>query len=328
MGATPINAVRQVQDICGAKSDGLIGPKTIAALKRWQSKHKLKADGLYGPKTKKKMEQVTGRELDLWRWYYPGLGEDSPQPLFVDLAYYQAGWGWHSSGTVHISAPDPEDRPGVIASIPGLYESRGTTDSINGYDAAGLSVGYLQYTVHSSNVGFLMADMAENAPEELDQWFGTYNIGLQRDGSRWLITINGEVMNLVEFRDLEITRIFQVCCAFSEGMQAAQERAGIERLRRTLKILKIPKSSLECWKSICFDIGCNRGIRGVSRLIRGSGAANEPDDREKCKRLARFFLAKYLSNPDRRARWLHRLQYSTHGAPLLDGHKVDLSGLA
>ena len=145
-----------------------------------------------------------------------------------------------------------------------------------------------------------MADMAENAPEELDQWFGTYNIGLQRDGSRWLITINNEVMDLVEFRDLQITWLFQVCCAFSEAMQSAQERAGIERLRRrTLKILKIPKSSLECWKSICFDIGCNRGIRGLfSRLIRGSGAMPmRPDDREKCKRLARYFLAKYQGNP-------------------------------
>ena len=129
MGATPIDAVRQVQDICGSPVDGLIGPKTIASIKRWQSRHKLKADGLFGPRTKKKMEQVSGQDLDLWRWYYEGLGPDSPQPLFVDLAYYQAGWGWHSSGTVHISAPNPDDRNAVLAAVPGLYESRGTTDS-------------------------------------------------------------------------------------------------------------------------------------------------------------------------------------------------------
>lgn len=42
---------RAIQSAIGAKPDGVWGPKTIAAVKRWQKDHGLKADGMVGPRT-------------------------------------------------------------------------------------------------------------------------------------------------------------------------------------------------------------------------------------------------------------------------------------
>ena len=39
----------------GLKIDGVLGPKTIAVIKKWQKDNGLKADGLIGSKTKAKM---------------------------------------------------------------------------------------------------------------------------------------------------------------------------------------------------------------------------------------------------------------------------------
>ncbi|MCY9089276.1 peptidoglycan-binding domain-containing protein, partial [Bacillus inaquosorum] len=45
----------------GAKNngiDGVYGPKTANAVKRFQLMHGLSADGIYGPKTKAKLEAL------------------------------------------------------------------------------------------------------------------------------------------------------------------------------------------------------------------------------------------------------------------------------
>jgi len=47
--------VRQMQAVLGVTPDGVFGPLTEAALKRWQSAHGLVADGVYGPLTAAKM---------------------------------------------------------------------------------------------------------------------------------------------------------------------------------------------------------------------------------------------------------------------------------
>jgi N-acetylmuramoyl-L-alanine amidase len=47
--------VKWIQDTTKAPVDGVYGPKSAAAVKRWQKSHKLVADGVVGRKTYKKM---------------------------------------------------------------------------------------------------------------------------------------------------------------------------------------------------------------------------------------------------------------------------------
>lgn len=49
------NDVKIVQKIVGVKQDGIFGPDTEAAVKRYQRAHGLTADGIVGPKTQAKM---------------------------------------------------------------------------------------------------------------------------------------------------------------------------------------------------------------------------------------------------------------------------------
>lgn len=49
------DAAKLVQTIIGAKADGDFGPKSVAALKAWQTANGLTADGVVGPVTWKKM---------------------------------------------------------------------------------------------------------------------------------------------------------------------------------------------------------------------------------------------------------------------------------
>ncbi len=48
-------AVEKVQRVVGARVDGIFGPKTQAAVKRWQSKHGLTANGVVGSATSRHM---------------------------------------------------------------------------------------------------------------------------------------------------------------------------------------------------------------------------------------------------------------------------------
>jgi hypothetical protein len=52
--------VKQVQRIVGTTADGVFGPKTLAAVKRWQGRHGLLVDGIVGPKTAAKMRLSGG----------------------------------------------------------------------------------------------------------------------------------------------------------------------------------------------------------------------------------------------------------------------------
>jgi peptidoglycan hydrolase-like protein with peptidoglycan-binding domain len=58
------NGVRELQRFLndklklGLTLDGVLGPKTIAVIKKWQKAHKLTPDGLIGPKTKKLMNAL------------------------------------------------------------------------------------------------------------------------------------------------------------------------------------------------------------------------------------------------------------------------------
>jgi peptidoglycan DL-endopeptidase CwlO len=53
------NHVKTVQRIAGSYADGVFGPKTLAAVKRYQSRNGLVVDGIVGPKTAAKMGLTT-----------------------------------------------------------------------------------------------------------------------------------------------------------------------------------------------------------------------------------------------------------------------------
>lgn len=54
------DAVRTVQGIVGTSADGIFGPKTHAAVKRYQSRNGLVADGIVGPITSRSMGLTSG----------------------------------------------------------------------------------------------------------------------------------------------------------------------------------------------------------------------------------------------------------------------------
>lgn len=54
------SAVVALQKKLGVAADGIFGPRTAAALRKWQSSHGLTPDGIYGPKTQAKMGGSSG----------------------------------------------------------------------------------------------------------------------------------------------------------------------------------------------------------------------------------------------------------------------------
>jgi hypothetical protein len=56
--------VRSLQRVVGVPADGVFGPGTEAAVKRWQSRHGLVADGVVGPQTRAAMGLGDGPTLE------------------------------------------------------------------------------------------------------------------------------------------------------------------------------------------------------------------------------------------------------------------------
>jgi cell wall-associated NlpC family hydrolase len=50
--------VRKIQRVVGAHPDGVFGPRTLRAVKRWQSRHHMVRDGIVGPRTAATMRLV------------------------------------------------------------------------------------------------------------------------------------------------------------------------------------------------------------------------------------------------------------------------------
>jgi len=101
--------VRSLQRRIGVPADGVFGPGTEAALKRWQSAHGLVADGVAGPRTRQKLGLGPGPMLKRRTGGSGGRGRGGPIHRLVRAANriatmpYKYGGG---HGTYHDSGYD------------------------------------------------------------------------------------------------------------------------------------------------------------------------------------------------------------------------------
>lgn len=129
-------AVKTVQRIVGTDVDGLFGPKTHAAVQRYQSRHGLVPDGIVGPLTSRQMglrTSTTGSDLST---------RDSPSAS-------------RSSARTAPAATSTSGVLGVAAQYTGIMYQWGGTSPSTGFDCSG----YTQYVF--AKVGINLPRTAE-----------------------------------------------------------------------------------------------------------------------------------------------------------------------
>jgi peptidoglycan hydrolase-like protein with peptidoglycan-binding domain len=166
--------VRSLQRRIGVPADGVFGPATEAALKRWQAAHGLVPDGIAGPRTRAKL----------------GLG---PGPVLKRRSGGSAGRG---GGRIHrlVRAANR------IAGAPYKYGGGHGTYHDSGYDCSG-SVSYALHGAKLLNTQLTSGDFERWGTAGAGQWVTIYangghvymlvaglrfdTSGLSSDGSRW-----------------------------------------------------------------------------------------------------------------------------------------------
>lgn len=117
------DGVRSVQEVVGSNVDGIFGPKTHAAVKRWQSRHGLTANGIVGSSTSSHMGLSTSS------------GSDRAQSSSS-----------RSSGRT--AAPSASGVLGYAQQYTGIMYSWGGTSPSTGFDCSG----YIQYVFNKAGI--------------------------------------------------------------------------------------------------------------------------------------------------------------------------------
>lgn len=132
-------AVKTVQRIVGTDVDGIFGPKTHAAVQRWQARHGLVADGIVGP--------ITSRHM--------GLRSSTQERQQTSASRTSASSSRLSGGTSGASGTVGSAVLAHAAQYTGIAYQYGGSSPATGFDCSG----YTQYVF--SKVGIRLPRTAE-----------------------------------------------------------------------------------------------------------------------------------------------------------------------
>lgn len=118
-------AVKGVQAVVGTKVDGIFGPKTHSAVKRWQSRHGLSANGIVGSSTARHM----------------GLSSTGGDARASSSASRSSARSASSSTSGRSGSSSTSGVLGYAAKYTGIMYSWGGTSPSTGFDCSG----YTQY---------------------------------------------------------------------------------------------------------------------------------------------------------------------------------------
>ncbi len=132
--------VKQLQTFLGLKADGIFGPGTEKAVKKWQANNDLLADGIVGSMTWSKMQPKstdasekfyeTNEGLSIETHFLP-IGEYKVGPTKKEFLFLHHTAGWHNPYNV-ISAWDRDSSTIATEFVMGGQSIKGNSDEYDG----------------------------------------------------------------------------------------------------------------------------------------------------------------------------------------------------
>jgi len=168
-------------------------------------------------------------------------------------------------------------------------------DSVNAYDAAGLSYGLFHDTAHAGNLQKLAWRFKKKHPGEFERIFRELDIEKRR--GRKLFTVGGEVLDLAALRGYRYIRKF-IIAAYHPIMQQAQHEQCLWWLKNVRNTNTRPfgfysKKSEAVILSLSVNMGAG-GCRTFLRKVRDGGSENS-----RLEELIRLVVKKHPSKERR-----------------------------